>query len=51
MPVNVDTRTIESPATTEIYISAAPDQNAPADEQAQEIFSEIADTLEFSRQI
>jgi enamine deaminase RidA (YjgF/YER057c/UK114 family) len=45
MPVNLDTRTIESPAVTEIYISAVPDQNAPADKQAQEIFSAIADTL------
>ncbi|UCC21465.1 MAG: hypothetical protein JSW23_06520 [Planctomycetota bacterium] len=45
MPVNLDTRTIESPSATEIYISAAPDQNAPPDRQAQQIFSEIADTL------
>ncbi len=45
MPVKLDTRTIESPSATEIYISAAPDQNAPADKQAREIFSEIADTL------
>ncbi|UCF42629.1 MAG: hypothetical protein JSV99_08505 [Planctomycetota bacterium] len=45
MPVNLDTRTIESPAATEIYISATPDQSAPPDKQAKEIFTEIADTL------
>ena len=45
MPVNLDTRSIESPAATEIYISAAPDLNAPPAQQAREIFSAIADTL------
>lgn len=45
MAVNFDTRTVESPSATEIYISAAPDQNAPTTQQAKQIFSEIADTL------
>lgn len=45
MPVNLDTRTIESTTATEIYISAAPDQNGPPDKQARQIFSAIADTL------
>lgn len=45
MPANLDTRSVESPAATEIYISATPGENAPLQEQAQEIFSGIRDIL------
>jgi len=45
MPVNLDTRSIESSAATEIYISAVPTENVPPQEQAKEIFSRIRDTL------
>ena len=45
MIVNLDTRSVESPTATEIYISATPGENAPLQEQAQEIFSGIRDIL------
>lgn len=45
MAVNLDTRSIESPAATEIYISATPAEIAPLQEQTQEIFSGIRDIL------
>jgi enamine deaminase RidA (YjgF/YER057c/UK114 family) len=45
MPVNLDIHKIESPAATEIYISASPDQNAPPDQQAQQIFSAVTNVL------
>jgi len=45
MTVNLDRRIVESPAATEIYISAAPGENAPPQDQAQEIFSGIRDIL------
>ena len=45
MAVNLDIRSVESPAATEIYISATPAENAPLQEQAKEIFSGIRDIL------
>ena len=45
MGVNLDTRCIESPAATEIYISAAPGEDASPTRQAAEIFSGITDVL------
>ena len=45
MPVNLDTRSIESSTATEIYISATPTENVPPQEQAKEIFSRIRDIL------
>lgn len=45
MTVSIDTRTIESPAVSEIYISATPGKNAPPAEMAEQIFSAISDTL------
>jgi len=45
MTINIDTRTIQSPAATEIYISATPTQNAPPEKLAEQIFSGISDTL------
>ena len=45
MPANLDTRSVESPTATEIYISATPGENAPLQDQAQEIFSGIRDIL------
>ena len=45
MAVNLETRSTESAAATEIYISATPAENAPARVQAEEIFSAIAQTL------
>jgi len=45
MPAHLDTHSIESPEATEIYISATPGENAPLQEQAQEIFSGIRDIL------
>jgi enamine deaminase RidA (YjgF/YER057c/UK114 family) len=49
MPVNLDTRSVESPAATEIYISAVPGEKAPLQEQVQEIFSGIRDILRSKR--
>lgn len=45
MTVNLDTRSIESDSATEFYISAAPEDDAPLQNQAQEIFSGIRDIL------
>ena len=45
MPANLDTRSVESPAATEIYITATPGVNGPLQNQAQEIFSGIRDIL------
>ena len=45
MAVNLDTRTVESPAATEIYIAATPRGNGPLHEQAKQIFSGIRDIL------
>jgi len=45
MTVKLDTRSIESPVATEIYISATPNESAPPQGQAQEIFSGIRDIL------
>ncbi len=45
MAVNLDTRTIESAAATEIYISATPAEIGPLQDKAQEIFSGIRDIL------
>jgi enamine deaminase RidA (YjgF/YER057c/UK114 family) len=49
MPVNLETRSVESRAATEIYISAVPGENVPPQNQAQEIFSGIRDTLRSKR--
>ena len=49
MAVNLDTRIAESPAATEIYISATPTKNAPPQNQARQIFSAIGDTLRSKR--
>ena len=40
---------VESSAATEIYISAVPGENAPPQDQAQEIFSGIRDVLRSKR--
>ncbi|MHC4426686.1 MAG: Rid family hydrolase [Planctomycetota bacterium] len=45
MAVNLDTRSVESASTTEFYVSATPRQEAPLQNQAQEIFSGIRDIL------
>jgi len=45
MALNLVTRTIESPAATEIYISATLGESAPPQDQAEEIFSGIRDIL------
>jgi enamine deaminase RidA (YjgF/YER057c/UK114 family) len=49
MAVNLETRSTESAAATEIYISATPTENASAQAQAEEIFSAIAETLRSKR--
>lgn len=45
MPVNLDIQRIKSPAATEIYITATPGENRLLEDQAQEIFSGIRDTI------
>jgi enamine deaminase RidA (YjgF/YER057c/UK114 family) len=45
MTVELDTRSVESSVATGIYISATPKDNAPPQDQAQEIFSRIRDVL------
>jgi len=45
MAINLDTRSVESPEATEIYISATPGENAPLQDQAREIFSGIGDII------
>jgi len=41
MAVNIDTRTVESPVAVEIYISATPGEDAPLQDQANELFTGI----------
>ena len=45
MTVKLETRSVESASATEIYISAAPGEAAPLQDQAREIFSGIRDIL------
>jgi enamine deaminase RidA (YjgF/YER057c/UK114 family) len=45
MAVNLDTRSVESASATEFYVSATPGEEAPLQNQAQEIFSGICDIL------
>ena len=45
MTANLETRSIESSQATEIYLSAAPSQEMPLEEQARKIFSDIRDAL------
>ncbi len=45
MTLNLDIRSIESPAATEIYISAVPTECASAQNQAEQVFSGICDIL------
>jgi len=45
MAVNIDTRSIVSPGATEIFITSTPQENAPFQEQAREIFAGISDVL------
>jgi enamine deaminase RidA (YjgF/YER057c/UK114 family) len=45
MTVNLDIRSVESVSVAEIYISAVPAEDAPLQDQAQEIFSGINDIL------
>lgn len=45
MGVNLDTHSVESPAATEIYVSAIPEENVPLQQQAEQIFSGIQQIL------
>jgi enamine deaminase RidA (YjgF/YER057c/UK114 family) len=45
MPVNLDTRSVKSPAATEFYIAAVPTENMQLHNQAREIFSGIRKIL------
>jgi len=45
MTANLDTRSVESPEATEIFISGTPQENAPIQDQAREIFAGISDVL------
>ncbi|MHC4738301.1 MAG: Rid family hydrolase [Planctomycetota bacterium] len=45
MGVKLDTHSVESPAATELYISAEPQKDVPLQEQAEDIFSGIRDIL------
>jgi enamine deaminase RidA (YjgF/YER057c/UK114 family) len=45
MTINLDVRNVESPAATEIYISATPKKNALLQVQASEVFSCVRDVL------
>jgi len=45
MTANLETRSVESPAATEIYISATPGDDKPLEHQALGIFSGIRDIL------
>ena len=45
MSINLDVRSVESPAATEIYISATPKEKAALEVQASKIFSGIRDVL------
>jgi len=45
MALNLDIRTVESAAAGEIYISATPQKTLPPQDQANELFAAIRDTL------
>lgn len=45
MNIDLDTRIVESPAATEIYISAVPDPTRPLAEQAAGLFTGVRDRL------
>src|SRR4030042_1263813 len=45
MAANLDTRSIESPEATEIFISSTPQENAPLHDQAREVFAGISNVL------
>lgn len=45
MTVNIETRTIESPQATEIYISACPVKKQPVRQQWRDIFAAVMDIL------
>ena len=45
MTVNLNTRIIESPAAVEIYISATPEKALPLQDQADQLFTAIGNTL------
>lgn len=45
MVVNFDTRSVESAVATEIYISATPQEDAPAKQMAHQMFEGIRDIL------
>jgi len=45
MTGNLDTRSVESPEATEIFITSTPRENATLQEQAREIFAGISDVL------
>jgi len=45
MTANLDTRSVESPGATEIFITSTPRENAPIQDQAREIFAGISDVL------
>lgn len=46
MTVRIHTHSIESCEATEVYISATPNESAPTEEQAEEIFSGISNILQ-----
>ena len=46
MKIDLDTRIVESPAATEVYISAVPDTTKPLAEQASDVFAGVRDRLE-----
>jgi enamine deaminase RidA (YjgF/YER057c/UK114 family) len=45
MTANLDTRSVESPGATEIFISSTPQENVPFQDQARDIFAGISDVL------
>lgn len=45
MPANLDTRSVESSAATEIYITATPGDNGTLQKKAREVFSGIRDII------
>ena len=45
MAVNIEIRELKSDLAAEIYISAVPEGKTPLQEQAQQVFSAIRDTL------
>jgi len=46
MKIHLDTRIVESPAATEVFISAVPDPTEPLAKQAGELFTAVRDQLE-----